>query len=187
VTDVDFETLLDGARRGDQAAVTSIFRQLQPPLLRYLRAQVPRQVAEDCAGEVWAAVAARIDRFEGGADGFRAWVFTIARNQVVDHHRRTTRQRTDVVPVPVERVVEGPEQQVVSSMSAQRAVDMMRAQLTDEQFEVVALRVLADLDTDDVAASLGRSTGWVRVTQHRAVHRLHERLSNRLETDRNSV
>jgi RNA polymerase sigma-70 factor, ECF subfamily len=187
VTDVDFEALLAGARNGDERAFTSLFQLLQPALLRYLRAQVPRQAADDCAGEVWAAVAARLRHFEGGADGFRAWLFTIARNQVVDHHRRTGRQRTDVVAVPPERAVDGPDQLVVSSMSAQDAVDLMRVQLTDEQFEVVMLRVLADLDADDVAISLGRSAGWVRVTQHRAVRRLHDRLGHRLESDRNSV
>jgi RNA polymerase sigma-70 factor, ECF subfamily len=83
--------------------------------------------------------------------------------------------------------VGGPEQVVVSAMSAQQAVDLMRAHLTDEQFDVVVLRVLADLEAEDVARILGRTAGWVRVTQHRAVQRLHERLGARLEADRNSV
>ncbi|MEY2754142.1 MAG: hypothetical protein RJB65_500, partial [Actinomycetota bacterium] len=49
--------------------------------------------------------------------------------------------------------------------------------------EVVLLRVLADLDAESVARIMGRSAGWVRVTQHRALARLAEALREESSPD----
>jgi RNA polymerase sigma-70 factor (ECF subfamily) len=63
----------------------------------------------------------------------------------------------------------------------------MRQHLSDEQLEVVLLRVVGDLDASQVAALLGRTENWVRVTQHRAVQRLAERMGHRLGHAEESV
>jgi RNA polymerase sigma-70 factor (ECF subfamily) len=57
-------------------------------------------------------------------------------------------------------------------MSTQGAIDSLIGSLTAEQAEVVLLRVVAGLDAAEVAQIMGHSTGWVRVTQHRALRRL---------------
>jgi DNA-directed RNA polymerase specialized sigma24 family protein len=46
------------------------------------------------------------------------------------------------------------------------------------------LRVLADLGVDEVAAIMGRTANWVRVTQHRALRRLASRLGPKLDVMR---
>ena len=52
--------------------------------------------------------------------------------------------------------------------------------LSGDQAEVLLLRVLADLDVDQVAAIMQRSPNWVRVTQHRAVRTLAKRLGPKI-------
>jgi DNA-directed RNA polymerase specialized sigma24 family protein len=53
--------------------------------------------------------------------------------------------------------------------------------LPPDHAEVVLLRVLGDLDAAHVAEVMGRSVSWVRVTQHRALRRLAERVGSRLD------
>lgn len=52
--------------------------------------------------------------------------------------------------------------------------------LAPDQAEVIFLRVLAELDVEDVAAVLGKTPGAVRVLQHRALRRLREQLATEL-------
>jgi RNA polymerase sigma-70 factor, ECF subfamily len=174
VRDDEFDGVLAAARTGDETAAAALFRSVQPRLLRYLRSQEPR-VADDLAADTWLAVARGLDTFEGDAAGFRGWIFTIARRQVIEHRRRGLRRRTDVTD-PGEfadrGAVDDPAGDVVGSLSAQEAIDLLVRLLTPDQAEVVVLRVVGGLDTATVATMMERSEGWVRVTQHRALRAL---------------
>ena len=79
------------AARGDEAAFARLWRDSQPPLLRYLRV-VSGKAAEDVASEVWLEVSRRLPRFRGGEGEFRAWLFTTARRRVIDLRRYTARR-----------------------------------------------------------------------------------------------
>ncbi len=182
----DFAALLDAARDGDDAAVGVLFRELHPRLVRFLRAREPG-AADDLAGEVWMAVATGLSSFEGNAAGFRAWVFSIARRRMADHRRRGVRRNTH--PVANESLdrtpaVDDPERQVVGQLSAQQAADLVASTLPADQAEVILLRVLADLTVDEVAAVMGRTANWVRVTQHRGLRRLANRLGPKMDVMR---
>lgn len=170
------------AQRGDPSAIGVLFVELQPGLLRFLRAR-DRSAADDLAAEVWVAVARSIGRFRGDGAAFRAWFFTIARRRLVDHQRTASRRRTD----PVENArfntvpaVDEPEQAVLDLLSGQEAVDLIAAILSPEQAEVLLLRVLGDLAVEQVATVVGRPPTWVRVTQHRALRNLEHRLGSRI-------
>jgi RNA polymerase sigma-70 factor (ECF subfamily) len=182
----DFAALLVAARAGDDTAVALLFRDLHPRLVRFLRAREPA-AADDLAGEVWMAVAVGLSRFEGDAAGFRAWVFSIARRRIADHRRRGLRR--DTFPVDNETFeqtpgVDDPEHQVVGQLSAQQAAQLVVATLPADQAEVILLRVLADLDVAEVAEVMGKTANWVRVTQHRALRRLANRLGPKMDVMR---
>ena len=60
-------------------------------------------------------------------------------------------------------------------------VDKTTAQQAEWRMEydvVRTLKVLGDLDADQVGEVMGRSANWVRVTQHRALARLADLLTN---------
>lgn len=175
-----FPGVLTGAKKGEAWAAEALFRDLQPRLLRFLRAAEPR-AADDLAGEVWLAMAKGIATFEGDLDGFRAWVFSIARRRLADLRRTAVRRATDSVD-PADAVIAGSDdrdhadvaQRVTDQLTAQEAVDRIHASLPADQAEVVLLRVLGDLDVAHVAEVMHRSPNWVRVTQFRALRRLAE-------------
>ena len=87
----EFPVVLGAAARGDEEAFGRLWRDLQPRLLRYF-AVVSRAAAEDLASETWLGVVRGIDRFQGNEPAFRAWVFTIARHEVLDWRRRAARR-----------------------------------------------------------------------------------------------
>ncbi len=177
-----FDEAIAGACRGDRRAVEELFHELQPRLLRFLRSQESR-VADDLAAEVWLAVATGISRFDGDWADFRAWVFAIARRRLADYRRTAVRRRTDVVDVEVfasHQARDVPENEALDKLSGQRAATLITSVLKGEQAEVLLLRVLGDLDVEQVASIMQRSPNWVRVTQHRAVRTLAKRLGPKI-------
>jgi RNA polymerase sigma-70 factor (ECF subfamily) len=174
---------ISAAREGASWAVAALYREIHPRLVRYLRSR-ETEVADDVAAQVWLEVAGGLDKFEGTEDGFRAWVFTIARRRLIDARRRAGRRPTDPL-VDQDFVATSPdgdpEGSALAALDAQAAVDRIVAALTPDQAEVVLLRVLGGLPVGEVAAVLGKQPSAVRVLQHRALRRLAQHLEPEAE------
>jgi RNA polymerase sigma-70 factor (ECF subfamily) len=117
-----FDEALAAARRGEEWALVVLYRELHPGLLRYLVARVGGE-GEDLASEVWLDVARSLERFSGNEAGFRAWVFTMARREVIDHRRKRARRRTSLT----DRVAEMPapgqtEDEALAALAGDEAV-----------------------------------------------------------------
>jgi RNA polymerase sigma-70 factor, ECF subfamily len=179
-----FEGVIAAAKTGVDWAITALYREFGPGLLRYLRAQAPAE-AEDLASEVWMNVAAGLGRFDGDETAFRCWLFTIARRRLIDFRRREQRRRTMLNSLEPTGASDGvdPEAQALMATESEAALARI-ATLPPGQAEVVLLRVVAGLDVEEVASILGKKAGAVRVLQHRALKRLSARLvSERREAD----
>ena len=170
----DFASTLAAARRGDQRALTDLYRAFQPRILRYLLTQEPKD-GEDLASEVWLDIASGLNRFKGGESDLLCWIFTIARRRLIDHRRARTRRRTD--PMSVETLpLPSEDFDPTRSLEEGEALSCL-GMLPREWAEVVLLRVVCGLDSAEVAAVTGRKAGTVRVIQKRALERLAELLA----------
>ncbi len=167
------EVALAGAITGDEDALSALYRILNPPLLRYLRYHVG-PVAEDVASDVWLALAPQLSGFAGTFANLRALMFTVARRRVVDHYRRRAR-RPSAVPFDDScdcADARDTETLVLDDLTVQGAVEKLVHSLPADQAEIVLLRVLGELELEQIAEIVGKSTGAVRVAQHRALQRL---------------
>lgn len=167
-----FGGTLASARTGDEEAFARIFRDVQPALLRYLR--VITTDSEDVAAETWVHVVAGLRRFRGGEQDFRAWLFTIARNRAADAGR--SRNRHPAVPLDMTEAAQhlttpDAADQALEAVSTQTTMALIRS-LPPDQAEIIMLRVVAGLDTGDVARIVGKTPGAVRVAAHRGLRRL---------------
>jgi RNA polymerase sigma-70 factor (ECF subfamily) len=175
-TGCDFIQALDAARQGDACTLAALWRELQPALLRYLRAGDP-DAAEDIASDTWLEVTRRLDRFSGDEREFRGWLFTIARHRLIDARRRAARHRTAPVAwLPDRPGRDDPASDVLVDLSTRASLRLV-SELPPEQAEAVRLRVMAGLDTDEVAEIMGKQPGNVRVLSHRGLRNLARRLT----------
>jgi len=170
------------ASGGDEAGFLQLWRSLQPPLLRFLRV-IGCDDPEDVASETWLQVVRDLPRFSGGGEDFRRWLFTIGRHRAIDAARTRSRRPATPVSSGLEILADHQlvEDQVLDGMSVRWAVGLL-AGLSRDQAEVVALRVIAGLETPDVARILGKSAGAVRVALHRGLKSLAEDPSVRSAT-----
>jgi RNA polymerase sigma factor (sigma-70 family) len=88
----DEPALLLAFLAGDAAAFAQVYDQHEKhcfDFVRRLLAPADEATAEDVHQEVWLAVARAAASFDAGKARFVTWLFTIARNKVMDHFRRT--------------------------------------------------------------------------------------------------
>jgi RNA polymerase sigma-70 factor (ECF subfamily) len=171
---MEFDAVLAAARAGGDWAFAALYRRYNPRVLRYFSAFVSG-AAEDLAAETWMAAARGLRRFEGDEERFRAWLFTIAHRQLVQYWRAAGRRPSD--PTDPGALVDIPGREDVETLvtvdsSALEAVRKLAAALSNEQREVVLMRVLGGLTVDQVAAALGKRPGAVRTMQHKALRKL---------------
>ena len=168
----ELDEALARASAGDAAGFRHLWRALQPPLLRFLRV-IGCEDPEDVASETWLQVVRDLPRFSGAQEDFRRWLFTIGRHRAIDAARARSRRPATPVSTGLEILADHQlvEDQVLDGMSVRKAITML-AGLSQDQAEAVALRIIAGLDTPDVARILGKSAGAVRVALHRGLKAL---------------
>jgi RNA polymerase sigma-70 factor, ECF subfamily len=135
--------------------------------------------AEDIAADTWLQVVRDLPTFIGTADGFRGWLFTVARHRAIDAARaRAARPAISVADIgsavgasSVSTSLPSAEVEALERISTARALDLV-ALLPPDQAEMVALRVIAGLDVQTVAELVGKSPGAVRVSVHRGLRAL---------------
>jgi RNA polymerase sigma factor (sigma-70 family) len=165
-----FPSVLEAARVGAEWAWRALYEDLAPQLARYTTAC---RVSDPGAtvGEVFLRAVEGVRSFEGDERAFRAWIFRIARNLVLDEHRKALRRRTDTVPAEVLvglSPVGDVEQEALRSLSEQRVRAILDT-LTPEQREVLLLRILGDLTVEEVAFVVGKRPGAVKALQARGL------------------
>ncbi len=165
----DFDEVLAQARTGAGEAFTRLYHDLARPVAAYVRSQGVPDV-EDVSSEVFLAAFTSLERFTGDQAGFRSWVFTIAHRRITDHWRRVARGAVEAPYDPADdtRTVVSAESGAMEALGTQRVLAML-GRLTEEQREVLALRVVADLTVEQVAAVVGRSEGAVKALQRRGL------------------
>jgi len=166
-----FAAVLAAAAGGDEDAFGRLWYDLQPRLLRYFRVVAPG-AAEDLASETWLRI------FQGNEPAFHAWVFTIARHQILDWRRRAARKPTQDLPVTGLAEPLAPDDPAADAVegASTRAALALIATLPADQAEAIALRVVAGLKVNRVAELMGKRPGTVRVLTHRGLRRLAARL-----------
>lgn len=169
IDDVEaFAATLHGAQIGEGWAFTGLFEMFEPAVSGFVRS---RGVADgdDVVNDVFLAVFNGIRSFSGGEPEFRAWLFRITRNKVADWFRGVERRHRQLDASGAELMTRtaGVDQQDYVADSL--AVDGLLSALTDEQREVLLLRVMAGLTGPQTAELLGKPLSAVKALQRRAL------------------
>jgi len=173
-----FEPVLSAARGGAEWAWGELYREHAPAVLGYLRARRAPD-PEDVLGEVFLQLARDLPRFEGDAGAFRAWVFTVAHNRLLDDLRKRRRRPQTEGGHALHELDGGVgdvEEEALTTLREQQIAEII-ARLSPDQQTVVLLRVIADLTVEQVARVIGKRPGAVKALQRRGLAALAAELS----------
>jgi RNA polymerase sigma-70 factor, ECF subfamily len=191
--------LIRRLRVGDEQAFVALVKRYNGSMLRIASSFVPnRAVAEEVVQDTWLAVLRGIARFEGRSS-LRTWMFAI----LVNRARSTgTREQRSIPVADAGPVVDGsrfaldgawlspPEhwiEEAEDRLAAGKLADLLRSAMDDlpaRQREVVALRDMEGMSSEEVCEVLAISEGNQRVLLHRGRSKLRQTLETALRGPR---
>jgi RNA polymerase sigma factor (sigma-70 family) len=165
------------------AQVARLYGELFPSVFGFVRFRVgDRQLAEDLTATVFERALSRLATVRE-AERIRAWIFTIARNLIVDERRRRRPVADLGVTDDLEHLwVESPEAAALDRDEWRRLVGYL-SELDDRAREVLGLRFAAGLSNREVGEIVRLSESNVAQIVHRAV----VKLRRRFETEETSA
>ncbi len=166
---------------GDDSVTARLYQSYASRLLAYLYVRMASSASdvEDQLFDIFLVVFEHEQELVAmQEDEQRAWLWTVARNKVIDHHRHTQRHPH----VPLEQIVEvidnaaTPEQAALQQEEYQRLQAHLRT-LPPNQQEVLQLRFSAGLRCAEIARVLQKREGAVRTLLSRTLRALRKSYS----------
>jgi RNA polymerase sigma-70 factor, ECF subfamily len=157
-------------RDRDPAAWVSFYERVYPMMLAYAERRVGRgEVARDAVSEALARTVKTVARMEELDATPEAWCFGILRHVIADSQRQLYRDRQVVEPF----VDDAPDPSATVEVSMEHeSVRQAFGQLNESDRELLELRVVAGLSSDEVAKVLSMRPSAVRMAQKRALEKL---------------
>lgn len=123
-------------------------------------------LAEEVTQETFFKALKSIDSFDGSKD-IRAWLFTIAKNTYFSYYKKNKRQ------IGIDLLEDIADTGVTISENLMNEEDAFIIHsflhtMQEPYKEVFSLRVFGELPFEKIGRIFGKSSGWARVTYHRA-------------------
>jgi RNA polymerase sigma-70 factor (ECF subfamily) len=169
VGEAQLDEVLPAAQQGEAWALRVVYEELAPRVQAYLRARGASE-PEDLTSEVFVTVFPRLASVTGGAAGLRTFTFSVAHARLVDDLRRRSRREpvSSYDPDTDPRTSASAEEEGIVKVQTDRVRRLLET-LVPDQRDVLVLRLLGDLTVEQVAETLGKSTGAVKQLQRRGL------------------
>lgn len=157
------------AQEYDEPAVEALYQKYYPKIYNYAFMQMgDAQASEDLASDVMLKMIESMHKYTFRGLPFGAWVFRIARNRLIDLHRRRRRRGEVDLSGTLSTALASP--QVLAERALERGqIQVALKHLTDEQRQVIVLKFIQGFDNRSIGQIMGRSEGAIKSLQHRAL------------------
>lgn len=187
------EDLMEAYRDGTVAAFEELLSRHERKIYNFIyRAVRQEQVASDLTQETFLRVVRNAERYSRKAK-FTTWLYTIARNQCIDHSRRAKHRRHQSLDQPqgadgegrtlMERLPGESPDALDRTDAAELTVRVEEAlaSLSEEQREVFVMREFQALKFKDIAEVVGVSENTIKSRMRYALENLRLALSDYAE------
>lgn len=167
----------------DQEAFGALYDAYLDRVYRYLYFRTNhRDEAEDLTEQVFLKAWEAIPRFRWQGRPFVAWLYRLAHNLLVDHHRaRRPMSSINDEERPIDLISSAAATELRRSLDADVLARAL-GELTVDQQQVITLKFIDGLENVDIAEMLGKREGAIRALQLRALLSLRRILERQGET-----
>ena len=165
-----------GEKPGSREAFASLYDEYVDKVFRYLSYKVRnREEAENLTSAVFEKALVNFERYSSDRASFSTWLFTIARNLLIDHYRASGRRKG----VPLDEAGDRPSPDPTPDQAFEMKEEAERlhryvALLPPEDQEIIRLKFGAELNNRQIARMLGMSETNVGTKLYRAVRKLRD-------------
>jgi RNA polymerase sigma-70 factor (ECF subfamily) len=168
----DIDLLVKNAVAGDAEVFGKLYDMYVKRIYRHIFYRVGNvEDAEDLTQQVFMKAWKAIGRYKKTSSPFIAWLMRISHNLVTDFYR----SKKDKVYLDTELVADDRDsspERVGEVNFEQQQLRKAILQLPDEQQQVIMMRFIEGFTYVEIASSLGKSEGAIRVIQHRALKKI---------------
>lgn len=170
--------LVERAKSGDPEAFGQLYDACLERVYRYVYFRVSNdETAEDITSQVFLKAWENLGKYKANGSPFVAWLYTIARNLIVDHYRT----RKDMLSLDAAAAAAGEEaldEQAELRFELQALRDALQL-LTEDQQQVLVLKFIAGLPNESIAKMMNRREGAIRALQMRALQALSKHMQEK--------
>ncbi len=174
LTHISDLALLKRAQRGNREAFGKLYLKYVDSVYRYIffRVYQQKEVAEDLCEMVFFRAWKNIQTFETNNTSFRPWLYTVARNCVIDYYREKHHERlNELIPDQKPSL----EQTLIEKSNMNKLYRAIN-QLTLEQQQVIILTCIEELPFKEVSQLLNKREDAIRALKYRAIKQLRKKL-----------
>lgn len=174
LADQNQDRIIENAISGDKQAFGRLYEQYFQQIFRYLLIRSNnKEDAEDMTEVVFLKAWKNLPGFgqKSRGNNFRAWLYRIAHNTVVDHYRAN--KQTSSLDLETSSLEKEPGLLVVENEEKRKMVYAIR-KLDAVSQNVIACRFIGGLSHKETALSTGLSESNVRVIQYRALKKVRD-------------
>jgi RNA polymerase sigma factor (sigma-70 family) len=158
-------------------AFTELYEQYLPKVFRYINYRITDvPTAEDITSTVFEKALTKFKSYNAEKANFSTWIFTIARNTLIDHYRVSHKAQTVQLDDPVAALaspMSSPEEESDRAEEV-RILNSCLTQLSPSEQEIISLKFGAEMTNRQIAKSLALSESNVAVIIFRAVRKLRD-------------
>lgn len=175
------EQIVQRAINGDQEAFTYIYDLHFDKIYRYIYVKVRVQSeAEDLTQDVFIKAYEGLKNYKWRDLPITAWLFKIAHNRVIDHIRKSSKEkRADLDEA--DAISAGDPVYMTEQNFEIYELKGALEKLPDAQREVATLRFISELSINEVALTLGKSEGTIKALQFNAIASLRKLLYGKFD------
>lgn len=162
-------TLLNRAKALDEDALAQIHEMYYDSIYRYISFRIADQrTAEDLTSEVFTRFLSAIRERSAPQNTIRGWLYGAASNVVKEQYRKQKREKYVPLDERVASQGDSPERRLDARLTKERLRDAL-GELTEDQQSVLALRFGYNMPIREVAQTVNKSEGSVKMLQARAI------------------
>jgi len=175
------EHIVQKAINGDREAFTRLYDLHFDRIYRYIYVRVHSPAeAEDLTQDVFIKAYEAIKSYKWRDLPFTAWLFKIAHNRVIDHVRKTSKEKKASLD-EAGAISSGDPVYMTEQNFEVFQLKQALEKLPNAQREVATLRFISELSITEVATALGKSEGTVKALQFNAVASLRKLLYGKID------
>lgn len=129
-----------------------------------------RQAAEDLTSDIFMKALQAMPQFDEIKASFRTWVYTIARNRIIDYYR--TNKTTDTLEVAMTFESDSRAQQELEARERRELLAQLLERLSPPQRDLVIMRVWDGLSYKEIATITGEAEVNLKMQFSRALKKL---------------